>query len=137
MIVQMDKTEIQNRLIELVKEILEDDKIKIDPDKSLIEDYGLDSLDLLDFSFNIEEIFDVKIGKDELSGRGKTKMTKEDMLDEDGCISEAALEELKKSIPEISSAKIVKGIKPGDIPRLLNVAVFTRLIFEKLAEKHS
>ncbi len=129
----VSREEIQSRLIELIKEILEDDNIVIDPQKSLIEDYGLDSLDLLDFSFNIEEIYNVKIGKDELSGRGRSKLKKEEMLDENGCISQAALEELRTNIPEIPASRFIYGLKQGDIPRLLNIDVFTRFVYEKLA----
>ena len=130
---QISREEIQKRLIELVKEILEDESIEIDPGKSLIGDYGLDSLDLLDFSFNIEEIFNVKIGKDELSGRGRSTLKKEEMLDENGCTSEKALEELRRNVPEIPPEKFRYGMKQGDIPRLLNVAVFTRFVYDKLA----
>jgi acyl carrier protein len=129
---QADKTAIQNRLIELIKEVMENDSIDIDPMKSLIDDYGIDSLDLLDFSFNIEEIYNVKIGKDELAGRAKHNLSKDEMIDENGCISERALEELQRCIPEIPSDKIVRGLKQSDIPRLLNIAVFTRIVYNKL-----
>lgn len=129
---QADKTAIQNRLIELIKEVMENDSIDIDPMKSLIDDYGIDSLDLLDFSFNIEEIYNVKIGKDELAGRAKHNLSKDEMIDENGCISERALEELQRRIPEIPRDKIVRGLKQSDIPRLLNIAVFTRIVYNKL-----
>jgi acyl carrier protein len=129
---QADKTAIQNRLIELIKEVMENDSIDIDPMKSLIDDYGIDSLDLLDFSFNIEEIYNVKIGKDELAGRAKHNLSKDEMIDENGCIGERALEELQRRIPEIPRDKIVRGLKQSDIPRLLNIAVFTRIVYNKL-----
>lgn len=128
----IDKAKIEKQLIALVKEIMDDPKITLDPRLSLIEDYGLDSLDLLDLSFNIEEIFNVKIGKNELAGRAEQTMSKEEMFDENGCISKPALEEMKRNIPEIPAAKIVYGIKQADIPRLLNISVFTRIIFDKL-----
>lgn len=128
----IDKAAIEKQLIALVKEIMDDPKISIDPSLSLIEDYGLDSLDLLDLSFNIEEIYNVKIGKNELAGRAEHTMSKEEMFDENGCISKIALEEMKRNIPEIPAGKIVYGIKQADIPRLLNVSVFTRIIHDKL-----
>lgn len=110
---------------------MEDETIDIDPEKSLMLDYGLDSLDLLDFSFNIEEIFEVKIGANELRGRAKGTMPEEDMFDEDGYISQKALTALKDNIPEVDPGKLSQGLRQEDIPKLLNIKVFTRIVFDK------
>lgn len=126
-----DKKTIEERLKKLIQIILEDETIDIDPEKSLMLDYGLDSLDLLDFSFNIEEIFEVKIGANELRGRAKGTMPEEDMFDEDGYISQKALTALKDNIPEVDPGKLSQGLRQEDIPKLLNIKVFTRIVFDK------
>ncbi len=130
---KIDKATIEKELIRLVKKVLEDDAIEIDPARSLVFDYGLDSLDLLDFAFNIEERFDVKIGANELRGRAKEEMTEDVLFDEDGNLSSKALEALKNNIPEIPADKFVRGLRQEDIPTLLNINVFTRLVYEKKA----
>lgn len=131
---EFDKQAIEKKLINIIREILQNDTAEIDPEKSLMMDYGLDSLDLLDFSFNIEEIFGVEIGPDELRGKANAKISKEEMVDENGNISLKALAELKKNIPEIPAEEIEYGLRPEDIPSLLNIRVFARIVIEKLNE---
>jgi len=132
---KIDKPAIEKELIKLIQNILNDDSINIDPSKSLINDYGLDSLDLLDFSFNIEEIFGVKIGANELKVRMKAKKREFEIYDEDGNLSLRALEELRKNIPEIPPENFSYGLRPEDIPYLLNIKIFTRIVYEKLEKK--
>ncbi len=126
------KEDIKLKLIDIVKDILEDEELELDTTKSLIDDYDLDSLDLLDLTFNIEEEFGTKIGGNELSANTSNTLKEDDMTDENGNISNLALAELKKNIPEIPPEKIKYGLRQNDIPRLLNIDVFTRLVFDKL-----
>ncbi len=128
----MDKPEIEEKLIGIVREILGDDRMAINPEKSLMVEYGLDSLDLIDFSFTAEEMFHVKIGADELKGRAKDRMTEEEMLDEKGNLSPTALQALKESIPEIPPENFRYGLRQEDIPTLLNIRVFTRIVLEQM-----
>ncbi len=128
---EIDRETIEEELIRLVKVVMEDEAMEIDPDRSLMSDYGLDSLDLLDFTFNIEERYGVAIGANELRGRARDELTDDEMFDEDGAISPRALEILKRSIPEIPPDKFVYGLRQEDIPTLLNIHVFTRLVYEK------
>ena len=131
----LDKQTIEKKLIKILRDILQDNTAEVDPEKSLMLEYGLDSLDLLDLSFNIEEMFGVQIGPDELRGKADTKIAKADMIDENGNISQKALEELKKNIPEISAKEFAYGLRPEAIPSLLNTKVFARIVFEKLHEE--
>jgi len=133
----MEITEIREKLIEILCRVLAEDSasFKVDTSKSLIEDFGLDSLDLLDFAFNIEVDFDVKIGPNELSLRAKDRIDQSNILDEDGFLTELALDELRSSVPEIPAHMFRSGLRQTDIPRLLNIDVFARLVHDKLGEK--
>ncbi|PKK91871.1 MAG: hypothetical protein CVV64_00130 [Candidatus Wallbacteria bacterium HGW-Wallbacteria-1] len=126
--------EIKNRLVQILGQILADesDDFTVDTSRSLVEEYGLDSLDLLDFSFNIEVEYDVKIGPNELSLKAKDRISQDQVLDEDGYLTQMALDELKASVPEIPSEMFRHGLRQGDVPRLLNIDVFARLVHEKL-----
>jgi len=130
-----DANEIRRKLIALALEIIEGQTPAIDPALSLVRTYGMDSLDLLDFSFNIEELFGIRIGTDELRGRAKGMLQEEDMIDEEGCLSHEALEIMKVQIPEIPSEQFVYGLRQEDIPGLLNINVFVRMVQEKLRKE--
>ncbi len=132
MLKDISKEEIEKKVIEVILDIIGEPDLEIDTELSLFLEYGMDSLDLLDFTFNIDEIFGVTIGSNELRGRAKDKFKDKDIIDEEGNICELALEELKKNIPEIPEEKIKYGLRQEDIPKLLNVDVFVRIISEKL-----
>jgi acyl carrier protein len=132
----MDRNEIKDSISTIVREILQlSSADEFDTSKSLIDGFGLDSLDLLDLAFHIEERFGVKIGANELSGKAKSELREEDMIDDNGYLTEAALSEIRANIPEIPHEKTTGKLRKGDIPRLLNVDVFARLVEEKLADK--
>ncbi len=130
----MTRNEIENELKNIIEDILGEEKENINSTSLLIEELGFDSLDLLDLTFNIEEKFKVKIGSDELSGRAKGKFKQSELVDEKGFLTDLSLSELKNSIPEIPADKLVHGLRENDIPKLLTIGVFVRLIEDKLVK---
>ena len=48
-------------------------------------------------------------------------------------LTEEALTEIRRAAPELNPAKLVKGLRKADLPTLLTVAFFVRLIQRKLA----
>ena len=129
-----DRAEIAKALTRIAREVLEDEDQTIDPALSLVREYGMDSLDLLDFTFSIEEVYDIRIGTDELRGRAKGELTEEEMVDDNGCISRKALAIMQAQIPEIPADQFVYGLRQEDIPSLLNINVFVRLVHDKLGK---
>jgi acyl carrier protein len=62
---QINTEAIDKVLVGLVQEIIEK-KIPIDIFASLIEEYGFDSIDMLDLTTSIEQIYKVELGPEEL-----------------------------------------------------------------------
>ncbi|MDU5504163.1 MAG: phosphopantetheine-binding protein [Anaerococcus vaginalis] len=56
---------LRDELIELVKENLDVDEEDIDFEKE-ITDYGIDSIDMLDFIMAVEDKYDIEFSDDEL-----------------------------------------------------------------------
>ncbi|HYG36727.1 MAG TPA: hypothetical protein VEC99_18175, partial [Clostridia bacterium] len=57
------------------------------------------------------------------------------VYEKDGRLTEEALAEIRKSLPELDSGKLVPGLRKMDLPSLLTVQFFVRLIARKLAAK--
>ena len=53
--------------------------------------------------------------------------------EKDGYLTEAALAEIRSSVPELDPARLVAGLRKTDLPSLLTVSFFVRLIARKLA----
>ncbi len=129
---QFTKEKIGEKLVILIQEIIEDKSVTIDQSSSLIDDYGLDSIDLLDLTFNIEQIFAVKIGNDAIRGDIEGHLSTNDVIDRTGVLSVNAIEIIKDNNPEIPSDTVFEGFAPEDIPRLLNIKLLSRIILDKM-----
>jgi len=129
----MNEQEILEKLLPLISEVtgVREDQIRME--SFLMDDLGAESLDLLDLSFLIEETFGVTITADEFERRATSRLPRE-IYEQNGYLTEAAIIELRKSLPEIPPEKLQPGLPKIAIPRVLNVAVFVHLIQGKLKQ---
>ncbi len=130
----MTENEILERLKPLLVEVLGVPPERIRPESVLVADLGAESIDLLDLSFRIEETFEVTIESNEIE-REASKRLPGGVYEKNGRLTEAALAELRRSLPELDASKLVSGLRKIDLPALLTVQFFVRLVARKLAEK--
>ncbi|MHC4638005.1 MAG: acyl carrier protein [Planctomycetota bacterium] len=130
----MTEQQIFEKLIPLIREITGAREEQIKMESGLMMDLGAESIDLLDFSFLIEEEFSITIAADEFEQQA-TERIPGGVYDNDGLLTDEALEELRKALPEVPSEYLKPGLKKIELPSVLNVAVFVRIIQRKLAEK--
>ena len=130
----MTEQEVFTKLKPLIREITgaRDDQIHLD--SVVMLDLGAESIDLLDFSFLIEETFGVTLEPDELEQQARQRIPG-GVYETDGVLTAAALEELKRALPEVPPHLLSPGLKKIELPSVLTVAVFVHLIQRKLAEK--
>jgi len=128
----MTEKEIFKELKPLLVEVLGVPPEKIRPDSVLVSGLGAESIDLLDLSFRIEEKFQVRIEANEIEREAKRRLP-DGVYERDGCLTDAALAEIRTSLPELDTGKLVKGLRKMDLPALLTVSFFVRLIARKLA----
>lgn len=130
----MTEHEVFEKLLPLIREVTGARPEQISMDSGLMEDLGAESLDLLDLSFLIEETFGITIEADEFERQARERIPG-GVYERDGDLTEEALEELKKALPEVPSEKLRPGLKRIEVPSVLNVAVFVHLIQRKLGER--
>jgi len=128
----MTETEILDELKPLLVEILGVPAEKIRPDSVLVSDLGAESIDLLDLSFRIEEKFKVRIEANEIEREAKRRLP-DGVYEKDGYLTDAALAQIRESLPELDARKLVNGLRKMDLPALLTVSFFVHLIARKLA----
>jgi acyl carrier protein len=124
--------EILERLRALLVDVLAVPAERIQPGSTLVGDLGAESIDLLDLSFRIEEAFGITIEANELE-RAARRRAPDVEYERDGFLTAAALVEIRAAAPELDPARLVPGLRRGDLPGLLTVQFFVRLIARKLA----
>ena len=130
----MTKQEILEELKPLLVEVLGVPPEKVRLESVLVSDLGAESIDLLDLSFRIEEKFEVRIEANEME-RDAIKRLPGGVYEKDGYLTEAAIGEIRKSLPELDPVKFAKGLRKVDLPSLLTVSFFVQLIARKLGAK--
>lgn len=130
----MTEQEIFEKLIPLVREVTGVREDQITMKSGLMQDLGAESVDLLDFSFLIEETFDIMIDTDEFEQQTSNRLNNEE-YEKDGVLTDEAIKELRKALPEVPVEYLKPGLKKIELPSVLNVAVFVHLIQRKLVEK--
>jgi len=130
----MTEQEVFQRLVPLIREVTGAREEQIKMKSCLMYDLGAESVDLLDFTFLIEEVFEVTIEADEFEQQARKRIPG-GVYENNGYLTDEALEELKKALPEVPAECLKPGLKKIELPSILNVAVFVHLIQRKLAEK--
>lgn len=107
------------------------DRDDLDMDKTLLEDLGADSLDLLDLVFNLEQAFNIQIPRGEFERRAREALG-DKPFDVNGVLTEEGVEALRQGMPE-AAASIKAGMRTHQIPMLFTVKSFHRLVEERVA----
>ena len=129
----MTEEEVFRKVLPHVREVTGVPEEQIRMDSVLMDDLGAESLDLLDLSFLIEEAFGVTIAADEFERQARAHMP-DLVYERDGILTDEAVVELRKALPEVPPQRIHLGMPKLAVPRVLTVAVFVHLIQRKLAE---
>ena len=125
-------------VFEKVKDCLVDscgvESHEIELDKTLMEDLGIDSIDLIDLVYTLEKQYTISLEIGEFA-----KMAARELGDvpfeKDNVITDGGLELLKEWIGESQHKNIQKGLTVQQIPLFFTVQSICMLVRKKLAEK--
>jgi len=124
--------QVFEKLLPLIREVTGARPEQITMASGLMADLGAESIDLLDLSFLIEETFNVTIETDQFEREASERIPGGE-YEREGVLTAAALEELKRALPEVPPQKLAPGLKKIELPSVLTVGVFVHLIGRKLA----
>ncbi len=130
----MSEAEIFEQLKPLLTEVLGVRPERVRLEDVLVADLGAESIDLLDLSFCIEERFKVTIEANEIEREAKKRLPG-GVYEKEGYLTDEALAEIRRAVPELNPAKLVRGLRKVDLPALLTVSFFVHLIGRKLAAR--
>jgi acyl carrier protein len=92
----------------------------------VIDDLGIDSLDVLDLVFSLEQEFGIEITRGALERAARGEMSDEEFAPA-GVVSAAGLERLRALLPEAAD-HITDGLRPREIVRLFTARTFARIV---------
>lgn len=107
------------------------DREDLDMDKTLLDELGADSLDLLDLIFNLEQAFEITIPRGEFERQAREQLG-DTPFEINGVLTDEGAAALKAGLPEAAD-KIKPGMRTHQIPMLFTVRSFHRLVEDRVA----
>ena len=130
----MNKDEIFAKVKKCIMESSDIEGSEINLGDTLINELGLDSIDLIDLLYQLEQTFSISITVGEIESMAREE-TGSEPFEIDTVITHAGIESLKKLMPEVPGENFKQGITVQEIPFLFNVHSICNLIERKLKKK--
>ncbi len=125
----LTRSEVFDRVQDVLVDALGVDPEEVSEDATLTEDLGAESIDFLDIVFRLEKSFDIKISKGELFP--------DDILNNpdfvvDGTMTPQGLEELKRSMPHADFGEFEANPDVSKVSGLFTVKTIVNYVESKL-----
>lgn len=130
----MERQEIFEKVRAIIARVLDEDEDEITIDASLIDDLGIESVDLVDISAKIEEVFEIEIAEGELWNL--TSLFTEDGMVKNEKITARGAKELKKCFGE-NLGNIEAGTCLIDIFSEIKVSFIVDYLEKKLSREET
>lgn len=122
--------EVFDKVQETLVEALGVDDDEVTPEATMVGDLGAESIDFLDIVFRLEKSFGIEIPRSELFP--EDVLTSAEFV-EDGKVTSAGVEELKKRMPFADLSKFEENPLVQNFGNLLTVSDLCRYIESKTA----
>jgi len=123
----------QEEIFKKVQTVLIDalgvDEDEVTPTAVIKDDLGAESIDFLDISFRLDKAFGIKIGKGEMMPEG---LSNDPAFAQNGKITPAGLEELKKRMPYADFTEFEKDPTVEGMSKLFTVNMIVHFVEGKL-----
>ncbi|HUR80963.1 MAG TPA: phosphopantetheine-binding protein [Thermoanaerobaculia bacterium] len=126
--------DVETKVVAAVARALDLPPEQIELGASLQEDYGAESLDILEIVFALETAFRIRMPKTNLMQHVQERFGEEKFLHQ-GQLTDFALRVLRELRPEIDPALFTPGLRVHEVARLVTTQTFVRLALRMVEGK--
>jgi acyl carrier protein len=128
-----DRHEIEATIASAIRKALSRDIGEITADTSLLGDIGVDSLDLVEIVYDVEEAFDIQLEPDELFPQ---RLLRDPKYVQEGAITEDGVARLREEFSFTALPDITPGMPVNEVAtRMLTMRAFTDYVALVLERK--
>jgi len=128
----MDRSQIDSTVTRLVAEIFEQEVENIREDMSLLDELDAESLDFIDLTYRLEEVFDIEVPQDEVY-RGSLDLEGKGFV-VDGQVNAEGMSLIRDQMPGFDLSRFPgEVIRASDLPRLVTVRTVCGYITQRLS----
>ena len=110
---KLSKGEVLEKLCEIIAEITGFEPEEINEGDSMSEDIGIESFDIVDINFRVEEVFGVQVGE-KAFWNFRDIFENPDLIDENNVLTLKGIQEIKRRVPNIDTTNEIERL--GKIP---------------------
>ncbi|HBS28526.1 MAG TPA: acyl carrier protein [Phycisphaerales bacterium] len=125
----MTRDDILSKIKEVLVDALGVDEDEVTPEARLTKDLGAESIDFLDITFKLEQVFGFKIPQGELFPESAAQ---DPQYVADGKVTPKGLTEMKRKLPHIDFSEFEKNPRLADIGNVFTVDVLVNYVERKL-----
>jgi acyl carrier protein len=128
-----DRNEIEATIATAIRRALTREVGEISSDTSLVADLGIDSLDLVEIVFGVEEAFDIQLEPNDLFPQ---RMLRDPNFVKDGAITEGGVAKLREQFSYTTLPKLAPGMPAADVAaKLLTMRTFADYVAHVMSDK--
>ena len=129
-------SDVYQRIVPIMADVLAIDEDEVRPDASLIKDLGAESIDMLDLVFRLEREFKVKIprGQMEIDARGGLSAEE---FEHRGVVTEQGMGALREYFAEVPAERFKASMKVAEIATLFTVETFCKVVQRALDKQQA
>ncbi len=125
----MERSEIFEKIQEILVDALAVDEDEVTPQATLIGDLGAESIDILDISFKLEQEFGFKIAQGELFPEG---VTQDPEYVQNGKVTDKGLATLKERVPHFNFTQLEADPSVENVSKIFTVDALVTFCDQKL-----
>jgi acyl carrier protein len=122
-----EMADVYPRVAQTIADALGCDRERVQPDLSLIDDLGAESIDFLDIVFRLERGFKVKIPRGQIIEDARGDLSEAEFAQR-GVLTEAGLSRLRAYLSEVPAARFRARLKLADVPALFTPHTFCKVV---------
>lgn len=120
-----------NKILKSVKNVIHEstgiEQSEIELDKTLFDDLAIDSIDMVDILYELENEYEIKLELSELEKRSKSQLDGKP-YEVNSVITEEGIQALKEHLPEVDQSKLVAGITIHELIKVFTVHSLCKLV---------
>ncbi len=104
---KLSREEVLEKLCEIIAEITGFDPEEIEEGASLSEDIGIESFDIVDINFRVEEVFGVQVGEVSFLNF-RDIFENSELIDENNVLTLKGIQEIKRRVPNLDTTNEIE-----------------------------
>lgn len=103
-------------------------------DKTLFDELGVDSIDLVDILFELEQLYDIELKISDIESKARAQLG-DVPYEIDGYITKEGLAAIHEFLPEIGEDKLVEGLTVHQLIQLFTVRSLCKIVMYRIEEE--